>query len=148
MVVTSLIQTPENVENATVRMVALGNGEGKQSVAIRPLRNTNPLRNPIRNQHSPYRSRTLVDPLSNRPSGSSPLRLSLLLTSNHLNSRLHFLLVRQYIVRTLRITRCRLSNILRWVFHLRTHLCMGITLQRTPVHIRIPQLDHHNQRHQ
>ena len=98
----ALIQTPENVESATIRTAAPGNGAGKQSVAIQLLPTISPPQNPIRNQLLPYLSLIQLDLLSNHPSGSSLPQLSLLLISSHLNSQLRLPLVRRGIIRMLR----------------------------------------------
>ena len=103
MVVMALIQTSENAESGTIRMVVPENEAGKRNAAIQRLQNISLLQNPTRNQRSLYRSRIRADLLlNNHPNGSNLLQLSLLPTSSHLNSQLRLPPAHRDIIRVLR----------------------------------------------
>jgi hypothetical protein len=146
MVAMLLIQTLENVESVTIRMVVLANEAGRPNVAIQRLRSISLPQNPTQNRRSPYRSHIRTDLLlNNHPSGSNLLQLSLLPTCSRLSSRLRLPPARQDITRMLRVRQCRQRSIRRWGFHLRTKLCTATTLQPTLVHIRILRSARRNQ---
>jgi len=98
----ALIQTSENAESVTIRMVVPENEAGKRNAAIQRLQIRIP-QNPTRNRRSPYRSRIRAGLLlNNHPNGSNLLQLSLLPTSSHLNSQLRLPPAHRDIIRLLR----------------------------------------------